>query len=407
MHSTAALDRNIPLGYVYLILARSPGIVMPIAFLYWRENGLSLAQIGLIEAMFAGTALALEIPSGYFADRWGRRLALVVAGVFLTASMALYCFMHGPLMVVLGELCFAGAMAFISGADSALIYDTLLAQGRAGEYRALWGRMLGISLAVMAVATVGGGWLAQYSLRAPYFAALAVVWLTIPLGLLLREPPRTRPTEALSHWAELAAAVREALWERPALRRIILYSAVLYLAFMGQIIFYQLRLPELGVPLAWFGLIYAALNLLAAAATALTHTFEQRFGAARLLGLAPLLLAAGYAGLAAGRAPWAAVFAVPNYLVRGLYRITLTDVVNRQVGSHRRATILSVQSFACSALYALAMPLLGLLADRRGLEPVFWVLAGGCLLLALAGPLLRGLLAATEAAAEPEPHTRI
>ncbi|MBD3312898.1 MFS transporter, partial [Candidatus Woesearchaeota archaeon] len=52
--------------------------VIPVIAIFFLENGLELRHIMIIEAIYALTAVLLEIPSGYFADRFGRRLSMVL-----------------------------------------------------------------------------------------------------------------------------------------------------------------------------------------------------------------------------------------------------------------------------------------------------------------------------------------
>jgi MFS family permease len=377
------VHRNVPLLYAYYVLARATQLCAPVVFLYWRQQGLSETEVGFVEGSFALVALVFEIPSGYFADHFGRRASLALAGGLFATSMAAYGFLSGWPMIICGEFSFGAALAFLSGADAAMLYDTLLAQGRAERFRAIWGSILGMSMLAMAVFTAAGGWAADtWAINTPWLIALPIVALTVPAALLMREPPRTRPTEALSHYAQIARLLREVLVEDRELRRVVLSSALLFTAFMGPMIFYQPWFQQAGLELKHFGLIYAAFNLMAAAAAHFAYRIEAYLG--RRIDVALYaLLAAGHVGMALFVTPWGWVFALLSHqVVRGVYRVSVASRVNALTGSTHRATVLSIQSFIGSAVYALAVLLLGMLADRGGVTAPLWALGVFCVVLA-------------------------
>ena len=51
-------------------------ILMPIIVLFFEKHGLSLTQIMILQATYSFTVALFEIPSGFFADIYGRRLSL-------------------------------------------------------------------------------------------------------------------------------------------------------------------------------------------------------------------------------------------------------------------------------------------------------------------------------------------
>ena len=81
-----------------------------------------------------------------------------------------------------------------------------------------------------------------------------------------------------------------------------------------------------------------------------------------------------------GEAPVAVAF-LGIGVVRGLHDPFLSDYVNRQVDSERRATVLSVQNVAGNLVMASVWPLAGVVSDALGLSAVFAMYACGTLLL--------------------------
>ncbi|QEN05927.1 hypothetical protein EW093_14900 [Thiospirochaeta perfilievii] len=73
------LKQNIKKFYLYKILM-GMFFSVPILVLFWQENGLNLTEIMLLQSFFALLTVILEIPSGYFADIYGRKNTLLIAG---------------------------------------------------------------------------------------------------------------------------------------------------------------------------------------------------------------------------------------------------------------------------------------------------------------------------------------
>src|SRR6266481_39622 len=64
---------------------------IPIITIFWKDQiGMSLADIMNLQAIFSVAAVLLEFPSGYVADRLGRRASLLVAALLWVAGWVLY-----------------------------------------------------------------------------------------------------------------------------------------------------------------------------------------------------------------------------------------------------------------------------------------------------------------------------
>ena len=84
-----------------------------------------MAQVMQSQAIFALTLAAAEIPTGYFADRFGRRTSILCGAILCGLSFSGLIFVQNFLHVLVYEVTIGIAMGLISGADIALIYDQL------------------------------------------------------------------------------------------------------------------------------------------------------------------------------------------------------------------------------------------------------------------------------------------
>ena len=144
-------------------------LVMPIVVLFYQENGLGMREVFILQAFYSIAIVVLEIPSGYFADVLGRKNTLIIGCVLGFVGYLTYSLSHGFWGFLLAEIVLGFGQSLISGADSALLYDTLLQTNNEKSYAKHEGRMVSAGNFAEALAGVAGGLLAAYSLRYPYY----------------------------------------------------------------------------------------------------------------------------------------------------------------------------------------------------------------------------------------------
>lgn len=92
-------------------------------------RGFSLVEIGLAETVFHITSLIFEIPSGVFADVFGRRNMLIVSSIFRMIGNAIMIASNNLFMVCASIAFHAMSYNFASGSGDALAYDSLKSVG--------------------------------------------------------------------------------------------------------------------------------------------------------------------------------------------------------------------------------------------------------------------------------------
>src|SRR4030095_15331804 len=104
-------------------------------YLLWWVQEKQIAPALVAATMAAGDLLlmALEVPTGWFADRFGNRRSLILGSLLQVAGM-ICCFLADGVPGLVGAcLLVAVADAFRSGADQALLYRTCVTIGREPE----------------------------------------------------------------------------------------------------------------------------------------------------------------------------------------------------------------------------------------------------------------------------------
>jgi MFS family permease len=365
-------SKNIPLLNIFagLKMALLP---MAIITLFWKDQiGLNLAEILLLQAIFSLATLVMEFPSGYISDRIGYRFALNLACLLGMTGWTTYTFAGSFSGVLIAELQLGASYAFISGADSALLYETLRQDGREEHYARYDGRMTAWAQAGEAFGAVGAGVLYGWYPLLPFILQVGI-WLAA-LGICrnLKEIPAA-PVESVSHLRE-AAVIAQKAFSQPGIRYSILLAAVLGLSSFYPVWLIQPYMQTLNVPLSWFGPIWAAANLCVSFGSLISHRIQFHFGARGTPFLLLALVVAGYAGLALSQAIWSFAFYFLLTIMRGIQGPFLRLSLQKQSDRHERASILSLKSLVFRLGFVMTGPLVGVLADYTGLSVTFLVL---------------------------------
>lgn len=361
--------------------------MVPVLVLFWESCGLSVLDIYLLQAAFALSSAALEVPTGMVADRLGRRASLLSGQLIVGLGFLFYAASGGFWSFLVAEVIIALGAALLSGADAALLYDSLAALGREEEYTEQEGRARAVRLLSFALCNLLGGALAVWSLRATLWAS--AVGPLLALGVVASfadiNPPRRKGSarEELSAYRALLGGALRFVRKH----RLVRWHLSLYAVLMGSaswlLWMYQPYMSLTGLPLWSFGVAFALYNLFAAGCSRLAGRFEQRLGprgalvALGALHLLPLLLMATVVG------PLSFLFVLGHQAVRGLFRPIITGQVLRHTYDDKRATVLSLATLGGRLFFALTAPVVGFFGDRLALTDA----------ILLQGALLAGIFA--------------
>ncbi len=105
-------------------------LYMPIVVPFYESNGLSMKDIMILQAVYSIAIVVLEVPSGYLADVIGRKKTLIIGAVFGVFGFTTYSLSFGFMGFLVAEIILGIGQSCISGADSAMLYDSLAGQRR-------------------------------------------------------------------------------------------------------------------------------------------------------------------------------------------------------------------------------------------------------------------------------------
>ena len=344
-------------------------IVMPIIVLFFESKGLSLTQIMILQGTYSLFVALFEIPSGFFADIYGRKNSLVIGSIFLFLGYVIFSFFSGFNEFLFAEILLGIGGSLISGADSAILYDTLLEIKEEDKYTKIEGRTYAIGNFSEGIAGVLGGFLAMTSINMPVYIQTIVMFLSIPIAMTLVEPKSSY--KLAKSFNSIITVVKDTFIYQRKLRWYIVYSSSMGIATLSIAWFVQPFLMEIDTPIIYYGIIWAFLNFTAG----ITSYYSYLFNKHNLLIYLSLIMITSLILLGFNISYFGLIFIILIYLLRGVITPKLRNLINMNSTSERRATVLSLRSFVIRISFAVIAPILGYISDSSDISIVFYVLA--------------------------------
>ncbi|AGI66821.1 major facilitator superfamily permease [Octadecabacter antarcticus 307] len=355
---TAAITRNIQL-YRWSRFLRSMIFWQAVWFLYF-QNVLSATEAILLYAVYDVASTLLEVPSGYMSDRLGRRKTLIASAICALFGTILLAIGDSFSTFALGQILIGAGVAFASGTDEAMLYESLAATGRANEIEAQEITAWRYSYTALALSAVTGGAMALVSPVLPFVAAavamIALLWVT----LRFVEPPRTSSVDGGSELLRLGSL--GASFRNPILLWFFVLGVLMYgfshLPFVFGQPFIHAALDDVGLassaPLI-SGVVTALMMGISVTASLIALRLRRALGLPLLLLSAFALQIAISGVMALTDNAIVLAFLLLRMVPDALSRPFILGRIQPLLTDDNRATWLSLKSFACRLVFATAL----------------------------------------------------
>ena len=364
--NTISISSN--LGKLYLLRGLSfAWFPIPTIILFYQSHGLNLEQAVWLKTILSLSILILEVPSGYIADKLGRKFCLVAGSAVWIIGWLCYCIGSSFTIFAIAEI-FAGvAGSLISGANTALVYETLLQLGKESHYRTIEGRLVAVAGVSEALCGLVGAAIAQINLAYPFYLQTACLIIYFCIALTLIEPKRS-PIIVSDRLASLKTIIVDVFIKRPSLRWLILLSGTFSTASFSMVWLSQGYLEEIDFPIVAMGVAWAIFHLLMSVASFNASSIETTWGMKKTVLILVLSVAVAYILLGSISNTWGIALIAVIYIVRGLYSPLILNLINGQIPSDIRATVLSLNSFTFRLGFAVVAPIIGAITSSYSLS---------------------------------------
>ncbi len=382
------MARDLRLFYFFRLLSTSY-LFVPVQVAFALSRGLSIVQVMLLATVYCAVVIFTEVPTGALADRLGRRATMMAGAVAMVAACVVYLLAYGFVSFAIANGLAALSMTLCSGADSAYLYDMLYDHGRGHEYPRREGTASAWHQAGQAVAFLAGGFLGARNLALPYLATAGVAVMAFFIALFMKEgrigssSASMAPRVYVAHMRDsfrVVAQRRRLMWA-------IAYSAVVFALLRATEYVYQPYLTASGFSIAETGVVFAAVYLVAAIVAHNFDTLRRRLAEPTLLAGLLGTLVVTFLILGNIHGPFALVVMAIQAGANGLYSPLVKLLLQREIDeSHRRATVLSVESMVRRLAFGVFSPAVGWLDGElwtgrratpvRGGRADWWARAG-------------------------------
>ncbi|MBS4175622.1 MFS transporter [Bacillus sp. FJAT-49736] len=362
--------------------------LQPVITLFYMERGLSEKDI-LVVLMFWSVAVMLgEVPSGIFADRFGAKKSFLAGALINIISYSLLFFAHSPGLFFLYSALNGLSVTFFSGADEALIYESLKESDEQHLMDRAMGKIQSAGFISAMIAVLFGAYIAK-DLKEGQFQlliALGLVFYSVQLILLFwiknpssftpyRENPFKQVTEGL-----------KVIKEAPQLLYMFLNVTLVFIpASAVYENFNQPLFTHAGLPVYLIGIVYAVAAIIGYFASHSVGWLCDRFSRVLLMNITGILAVVGLLLSAMyGETLWLVLgaFFVLKF-VRAIRYPIYSQLSNDIIPSEVRATTISLLSILDSICDLVVFGIISAVA-LKGISSIFV----GCAILALIGTLL-------------------
>lgn len=327
--------RTIKILFVESALTRA-AFVMPVVYLLWTNAlGMDQWKIGVLQAVFAGTMLLLQFPTGYFADKISHKLSNSIGDMMLVFGMATYFFAGNFWHALIAEVLLGVGYSFSGGADNALLKKH--ADTAKMDYQKLNSRLVSAGLVVAGVTSIIGGILGAENLRSAFGIEGLVMLLAFILSLFIKDTGVRHNTNEKAFKA-MGSVIRELTKDAVLLRRMLL-GAALFSSTMILVWFLTPMFLEVGVSLGYHGLLYAAISVVAIVGSEFAST---KRGRAWRLSFPLLLVGVTYVILGTALSIWTFLLFLVSSFARGLNSAKVAPAIQEVAPEKLHASALSL-----------------------------------------------------------------
>jgi len=316
----------------------------------------------LFEAFTSVAIVVTDLPSGVLADSFSRKWTVFIANVFwLLMALLLGFSSGGVVIIILAGLLNGLEFSFKSGAETALLYDTIKELNREEEYLKISGRINAFSLLSTLVGLILGAYLFSINPRLPYWILAVFIGLSLIFISSVQEPIKLKRKNSLKgHVGDMGNSVRFIFNNKLLLWLTLFFLIADVFAESYWDVYSQAHLKSTGLDPATLGVIFAFLVLINAFFSYFIDDIEKRLGEKRSLysiilvqGILFFLMA--YFNL------WIALVLLLVILTTSReYSFLLQEkYTNKQIPSANRASVLSAMSFLRNGLFGGAIIIWG------------------------------------------------
>ena len=353
--------KNIKIAYLLSFLSE---LYFPISiWLFYYLRYLSFQQLAILVTIRLVCSNIFEVPTGVFADKFGRKISVTIYFILYAAVMAGVALSKTFLVFAFLEVLKSLANAFMSGSLEALVYDSLKESGEEKRYDKVVSNIESIQWVGYFLASIVAGYLYFLHPTIPFWIQACLCIFGAIVSLKLFEVTSRTPNN--DHWFWQNTAGFKELFNNLHITKLVVPLVLVgsgYLLAAEMLGISQAR--EYGLDSRGVGWLFGAGYIISAIASQAYPKLRQKFGINILMIATSAILlisflAAKYVGVLLG-----CVLIISRIGRSTTFRNLRSSLVNASIHSKYRATTLSTLSLITQLPVALTAIWAGEIIDK-------------------------------------------
>ena len=352
----------------------------PVFAVIYLDFGMTLEQFAILNSIWAASIILAEVPSGALSDMIGRKKMVVAAGILMVIEMVVWGFAPTSdldllfWILAINRILSGLAEAAASGADEALVYDSIDEAGQKEDWAKILQKVTRWQSFAFMIALLTGGIIydpdvmnqacaflgfensltQQDTMRWPILLNLVTAVLTLLSACALRE---TENYQSKSDLLPLRAAFSQtwnvALWiaRTPFALLVILAAATVDSVIRMFITMNSEYYRLISYPEVAFGIIGAVIALQGMVVARISREMTERFGPNQNFLIISVLALLSFIGIRFFIPHFGVIFSMLLFAAMGMTGFCTSYYLNKTADKSIRATLLSFKGLALNLGY--------------------------------------------------------
>lgn len=379
--SFRALPRTARLFLLYTFVS-TMYFAWPVLFAYISQR-FGIPAVGLYFTVISLSSMAFEVPTGYIADRFGKKTS-VICGILLKIT-AIIILVTGTSTVslVMNALLYGLGLALISGAIDALLYQSVTHK----EYERTTALSVPFYQSGLVLSAFLGGFMFEINQHLPVIAEAALLVILIIPVLLMAKDTHKAKGELTFH--EAFQSLRQILTVKASLIFLAVYIVYYSIVVLFVDILLEKKMIELTFAPSQRGMVIAGVKI--AVIFLLQSVIMSKLRSVRakaVFAFATAIISLSILGFTRSGLFFIVIYAFTNPLTMML-DAAMNPIMQKISRHETRATDISMYSLLAKLCYASVASLAGFYLNGNNTTGIFIVCAGA--LIAITPLLLRSL----------------
>jgi len=352
----------------------------PVFAVIYLDFGMTLEQFAILNSIWAASIILAEVPSGALSDMIGRKKMVVAAGILMVIEMVVWGFAPTSdldllfWILAINRILSGLAEAAASGADEALVYDSIDEAGQKEDWAKILQKVTRWQSFAFMIALLTGGIIydpdvmnqacallgfensltQQDTMRWPILLNLVTAVLTLFSACALRE---TENYQSKSEFLPLRAAFLQtwnvALWiaRTPFALLVILAAATVDSVIRMFITMNSEYYRLISYPEVAFGIIGAVIALQGMVVARISREMTERYGPNQNFLIISVLALLSFIGIRFFIPHFGVIFSMLLFAAMGMTGFCTSYYLNKTADKSIRATLLSFKGLALNLGY--------------------------------------------------------